>query len=358
MRDRGDVLHSLRREVAAWRADRRRLGVKHASLRRLRIHASTEWLAERVDSLAAQVAALEAALAHGAAALEVARVEWAGRVDDLVLRVVALEAALAEATTALEAERARGADHERALQVRTVMDWIAQAEVEEDTLVSVVLPTRNRASYLPRAVESVYGQTYRNWELLIVDDASTDDTSEVIAQFDDPRIRAFTGRGGSAPAARNVALSEAKGDVITYVDDDNTMHPDWLKSVVWAFCQRPDVDVLYGAFVIDDVRRILGTDSGALPHLFFRPYEHHALAQHMIADMGTMAHRAGLGEGRFDVTLREMADWDLLLRLTRERPPLPLPVIGCYYRTDSPNRLTNGPTHERDRDAIRERNRR
>jgi hypothetical protein len=74
--------------------------------------------------------------------------------------------------------------------------------------------------------------------------------------------------------------------------------------------------------------------------------------------MGCIAHRAKLAEARFDETLREMGDWDLFLRLTRDAPPMALPAIACFYTTDAPNRLSHGPTYESDRATVRRKNKR
>jgi hypothetical protein len=65
-----------------------------------------------------------------------------------------------------------------------------------------------------------------------------------------------------------------------------------------------------------------------------------------------------LSEARFDESLREMGDWDLFLRLTREAPPLALPAVACFYTTDAPNRLSNGPTFEADQATVRSKNKR
>jgi glycosyltransferase involved in cell wall biosynthesis len=249
-------------------------------------------------------------------------------------------------------------EHERQLAVRAAMDWIKYLPPREGSLVSVILPTRNRCVLLLRAVGSVIAQTYRNWELLIVDDGSRDDTAAVIDRLNDPRIRRLRTAGAGVCAARNEALSKACGGLIAYLDDDNLMHPEWLSSIVWAFEQRPETNVLYGAFVVDDTARIDGKGRGDLPKLYYWPYDHQAVTKSNIADIGCIAHRAGLGEAHFDVSLREMGDWDLFLRLTRDAPPLGLPVIACFYTTDAPHRLSHGPTYEADFDYVREKNKR
>ena len=296
------------------------------------------WVArtDHDEQLSPRVAALESTVASPAADVP--------RTEDAAERLAALEHAVA--------------DHGRQLQVRAVMDWIERATLRSAPLVSVVLPTRDRRDLLPRAIESVQNQSYRNWELLIVDDGSVDGTAEFIAGVAGDRVRRFRHHGAGACAARNVALAQARGELIAYLDDDNMMHPGWLKAVVWGFEQRPEANVLYGAYVVDDAGRIFGKKSGDLPRLFFLPYDHYQVARRSIADIGCIAHRAGLPEARFDESLREMGDWDLFLRLTRTAPPLALPAIACFYTTDAPNRLSHGPTFDADVAAVRAKNRR
>lgn len=248
------------------------------------------------------------------------------------------------------------AEQRRSLEVWAFMNWIERATVPNELLVSVIIPTRDRLSRLQRAIASVERQTYANWEIIVVDDGSVDATPEFLAGLEDKRIRRFRADGRGGEAARNMALRHAEGKIIAYLDDDNFMHEDWLKSVVWGFTQRPEADVLYGAFMVDDPSRLRKKEE--LPKLYFRHYDHLGLARNNIADQSCIAHRAGLAEAHFDETLREMGDWDLLLRLTREKPPLPLPALACYYLTDAPNRMSFGPTHVADKARVRAKNRR
>ena len=95
----------------------------------------------------------------------------------------------------------------------------------ERDLVSVIIPTFNRARTLPRAVWSVLGQSYRNLELLIMDDGSTDETAQLIAAIDDPRIRYVLLEGNrGASRARNAGLKLARGEFIAFQDSDD----EWL----------------------------------------------------------------------------------------------------------------------------------
>jgi glycosyltransferase involved in cell wall biosynthesis len=257
------------------------------------------------------------------------------------------------------AAMARGLEAvDSAVRVRTVMDWIEQASLARQPLISVILPTRERAAYLRRAIESLQRQSYANWEAIVIDDGSLDETPALLAALGEGRIRAIRTEGVGNCAARNRGLAAARGELVAYLDDDNLMHPQWLKGVAWAFEQHPEADVLYGAFIVDDPARITRHGRGQMPRLFFFAYDARMVARRNIVDTGCLAHRAGLAEGRFDESLIEGGDWDLFLRLTRAKPPLALPAIACFYTTDAPNRLSNGPSHERDLATIRSKNER
>lgn len=108
-------------------------------------------------------------------------------------------------------------------------------------LVSVYLPTRNRAALLPRCIESILEQTHSKLELLIVDDASSDETPEVLNRYasKDPRVRIFRQpQALGAPAARNVAIRGAVGRYMTGIDDDDVMLPTRIETLFAAFEPR------------------------------------------------------------------------------------------------------------------------
>lgn len=100
------------------------------------------------------------------------------------------------------------------------------------SLVSVIMPTHNRSDLLPRACRSVLEQTYRDLELIIVDDASTDNTQEVASQLvrSDNRVRYIRNDANvGAPEARNIALTHAKGEYVAFLDDDDEWLPPKLE---------------------------------------------------------------------------------------------------------------------------------
>jgi hypothetical protein len=250
---------------------------------------------------------------------------------------------------------ARLAAVENVLAIDAVTRIVQQAELLAEPLVSVVLPTRDRPEHLRRAIDSVLAQEYQHWELLVIDDGGEADSKAVVHGAADERTRWMRTAHQGTCAARNVALAEASGEIIAYLDDDNVMDSAWLRSVVWAFEKHPEVDVLYGAFVVDDLLRVGGAASGALPRAFLHSWNREVLRNGNLADMSAIAHRSGLPQARFDESLRTMGDWDLLVRLTAECDPLVLPAIACYYMTDAPNRLTGGPTEDADVATVKRR---
>lgn len=94
--------------------------------------------------------------------------------------------------------------------------------MKQDELVSIIMPSYNTESFIGKTIESVIAQTYKNWELIIVDDCSTDNTDKVIMKFNDNRIRYLRNEKNSGAAiSRNYALREAKGKWIAFLDSDD-----------------------------------------------------------------------------------------------------------------------------------------
>lgn len=102
-----------------------------------------------------------------------------------------------------------------------------------DGLVSVIMPSWNTARFIAESIQSVIDQTYQNWELLIVDDCSTDNTDEVVASFKDSRIKYFKNEKNSGAAlTRNRAIREAQGEWIAFLDSDDLWEPQKLEKQI------------------------------------------------------------------------------------------------------------------------------
>ena len=111
-------------------------------------------------------------------------------------------------------------------------------------MISVVLPSYNRAHILPRAIESILGQTYKDIELIIVDDGSSDNTAEVVGSFSDSRIVYVRQENAGACAARNNGIAHARGDYIAFQDSDDIWHHDKLEKQL-ATLQNTGADVVF-----------------------------------------------------------------------------------------------------------------
>lgn len=112
--------------------------------------------------------------------------------------------------------------------------------------VSIIIPVHNVEQYLSRCIDSVLSQTFANWELLLVDDGSTDKSSSLCDEYKlkDVRIRVFHKENGGVSSARNMGLDYAKGEWISFVDSDDYLEPN-MYEVMYAGTQCAPVDVVY-----------------------------------------------------------------------------------------------------------------
>src|SRR5687767_197530 len=99
-------------------------------------------------------------------------------------------------------------------------------------LISVVIPTYNRADYIARTIQSVLQQTYASFELIVVDDGSTDNTETVVSSFTDTRINYHKKANAERAAARNYGVRKANGLYITFLDSDDLFMPDHLAQAI------------------------------------------------------------------------------------------------------------------------------
>jgi glycosyltransferase involved in cell wall biosynthesis len=188
------------------------------------------------------------------------------------------------------------------------------------------MPTHNRARLLPRAMTSVLAQTYDNLELLVVDDASTDDTAAAVKAFRDPRVRYLRlEQSRHAAGARNAGVAAARGEYLAFLDDDDY----WLvgkldrqvaalaaagPGAVWSLAsylrlERPEA-YIGGAFYRGELDYRRGNGKGG-PEW------------HLIATPGWLVRRSALQQvGGFDESIRSWDDWELGLRLFALAPPV------------------------------------
>lgn len=214
-------------------------------------------------------------------------------------------------------------------------------EVAEGPLVSIIMPVWNRASVVDAAISSIVAQDYQNWELLLIDDGSTDDLMATVAdRLSDPRIVLIETDHHGVSSARNLGLAKCRGEIVTYLDSDNSWYPHYLTEVVRGFAANPEQDTLYLAQVIEDRR----TDTA-----FIRSerFDRDKLQENNIIDLNVFAHRRQLYDthGGFDTDLTRLVDWDLILRYTGDADPVHIPVVGGIYNAWSEDRVTTCVPH-------------
>ena len=187
--------------------------------------------------------------------------------------------------------------------------------------VSVLLPTYDRARYLAAAVESVLGQTFRDLELIVVDDGSTDGTDRVLAGIADRRVRIVRRPHAGCPAALNAGLAAAHGRHIARIDSDDVWLPDLLAELIPLLDARPEVGMVYARC---EGMYFDGTPSGTTRG---GPLRHPAdafcslLYANYTPSIATVYRRACLERvGTYDERLAYAEDWDLALRIARHFP--------------------------------------
>ncbi len=184
--------------------------------------------------------------------------------------------------------------------------------------VTVIMPVYDRERFVHEAITSVLAQTFDDFELIVVDDGSTDGTAAVVAAVDDPRLRYMVQPHRGVAAAMNTGLRAARGGYVARLDSDDVWLPDLLATQVAVLEARPEIDVVYA--------RGQGMEADGTPttHVWgFGPrWPGDALRSQLHGDftcnITTVARRTCLERaGGFDESLTAHEDWDLWLRVAR-----------------------------------------
>lgn len=121
-------------------------------------------------------------------------------------------------------------------------------------LFSIVIPTYNRADLIARTLRSVMAQSYAHFEVIVVDDGSTDHTAAVVEAFADARLRYYRKANGERAAARNYGTARASGDYVTFLDSDDLLYPSYLQTAAEAVAAQAFPPFLHLAYEITDVQ--------------------------------------------------------------------------------------------------------
>lgn len=196
---------------------------------------------------------------------------------------------------------------------------------KEDQLVSIITPVWNRPDLVVDAIKSVQAQTYKNWEMIITDDGSTDNTVEIIKKFakKDKRIKILEPGHQGVSGARNSSIKEATGEWIAFLDSDNVWTPNFLSSMVGSL-NKTKQRAAYSAIRMDNNGQIRYRTTEYNPEI---------LKTGNFIDLNSIVVDRKIIDkiGGFDTELRRMVDYDLVIKISREVDFVYVPVVGVLY---------------------------
>lgn len=202
---------------------------------------------------------------------------------------------------------------------------------EHDPLVSVIIPNYNHARFVSDAIQSVLDQTYKNFEIIVVDDGSTDNSREVIAQFGD-KVQCIHQKNAGLSAARNTGIKASKGSLIGVLDADDMYEPVFLETLVGELQTNPNADGVYCGYQFVDEKNEL------LPQIENRPVPGDGLynalldGNFFVPESIFLRRHVYDAVGLFDEVLRACEDWDVWLRVTKKFRIVHSPQILTRHR--------------------------
>lgn len=203
-------------------------------------------------------------------------------------------------------------------------------------LVTVVMPTFNRMESISSAVNSVLMQSHKNFELIIVDDGSTDRTEQLLAMcYNDPRLLYIKTPNSGVSSARNTGLSKATGEYIFFLDSDNSWEENFLHNMI-SYMTVTKTDAAYcGMMSYNDLKEIT--------HFKGCDFSWPDCATSNYVDLNTFGLRRHHNERlpEFNCELKRLVDWDFILKIAQYKTISYAPFLGVRYYDGSNSRITN-----------------
>jgi Glycosyl transferase family 2 len=202
--------------------------------------------------------------------------------------------------------------------------------------VSIVMPAHNSAQFIGQAIKSILAQSFEDWELIVVNDGSVDDTAQIVLQFNDPRIKHFYQAGQERSAARNTGVQMTQGECIAFLDADDFWLPEYLECQVSVLRKFPEVGLSFTWTYVTDPEgkpiRVSGYGESGIQDRtsFLRAM----LLGNRMSSGAVIVRRVALNRvGLFDPEVSQGEDWDLWLRVAMQYPVavVTLPLF-CYRR--------------------------
>lgn len=222
-------------------------------------------------------------------------------------------------------------------------------------MITVVIPSYNHEKYIGKCIDSVINQTYKNWELIIIDDGSKDSSNSIIESYTDNRIIHIRQENSGAHNAINRGLRLAKGEYLTILNSDDEFSEDRFQKCIEIFEQKLDIDFISTWInIVDDKSKILGIKEAwknmhpwevANPKLTFLNTDNYALNALMTNFVSTTSNMMFRKKVYDEIggmrNLRFTHDWDFLLRVCEKYNCLNLEIPLMNYRIHGTNTISS-----------------
>jgi glycosyltransferase involved in cell wall biosynthesis len=198
--------------------------------------------------------------------------------------------------------------------------------------VSIIVPVYNAETTLPDTVDSIQRQTFQNFELIVIDDGSTDDTLEWLRRVRDPRLQVFSYANEGLAVARNRGIERSRGEFISFIDSDDLWTPDKLELQLQALRQQPEAALAYSwtAFVDEHGDFLFAKEASRHEGDVYAE-----LLRHCFVASGSnilVRRSCALAVGGFDTALPAAADWEFCLRIAARWRFAVVPRYQILYR--------------------------
>jgi len=221
--------------------------------------------------------------------------------------------------------------------------------MQEEVKVSVVMPSYNAARFVTAAIDSVLAQTFQDFEILVVDDGSTDNTREVLEKYDSPKIRYLYKKNGGVASARNYGIENARGKYIAFLDADDLWLPEKLEKQIALLEANEEIGLVYAATEkVDENLQTVG-------YIKANSYEDYCeallLNLNIIAGSCSSAivrRDIALKTNGFDAEFSTCADWEYWLRLSLLTQFAPVKEYLVKYRVVAGSMSSNPYVSKRD----------
>jgi len=201
--------------------------------------------------------------------------------------------------------------------------------------ISIIVPAYNAEQTLLETIASVLQQTFSEFELIVINDGSTDQTLKLLSTVEDPRLKVFSYPNGGLPVARNRGISHAAGEFIAFLDADDLWTPDKLELQLAALQKCPEAGVAYSWTCNMDEK---GKSFHAGESVFFEGnvYPQLLLINFIANGSNILIRREAIESvGEFDPTLASCEDWEFYLRLAARWTFVVVPKVQILYRQSS-----------------------